>query len=38
MALGFMGAFLSYATGFYITRTSNGPDVDRLRAVNRVVS
>jgi len=31
MALGFMGAFLSYATGFYITKTSYGPGA-RLQA------
>jgi hypothetical protein len=24
MASGFMGAFLSYATGFYVTKTSDG--------------
>jgi hypothetical protein len=38
MALGFMGAFLSYATAFYITRTSDTSRVDRLQAANRVVS
>jgi hypothetical protein len=38
MALGFMGAFLSYAAGFYITRTSHASGKDRLRAANRVAS
>jgi hypothetical protein len=38
MALGFMGAFLSYATGFYITRTSDWSGADRLQTANRVSS
>ena len=38
MALGFMGAFLSYATGFYITRTPDGSGTDRLQAASQVTS
>jgi hypothetical protein len=38
MALGFMGAFLSYGTGFYIARTSNASGADRLQAASQVTS
>ena len=37
MALGFMGAFLSYATGFYMTKTSNGSGA-RLGSTSQVTS
>lgn len=37
MALGFMGAFLSYATGFYLTKTSAGPGA-RLQPASQVTS
>lgn len=38
MALGFIGAFLSYGTGFYITRTSDESGASRLKTADRVVS
>lgn len=37
MALGFMGAFLSYAIGFYMTKTSAGPGA-RLQVASQVTS
>ena len=37
MALGFMGAFLSYAIGFYITKTSDGSGA-HLQDVSQVTS
>jgi hypothetical protein len=37
MALGFMGAFLAYAAGFYVTKTSDRPAA-RLRSASQVSS